>query len=971
MNKKLSSALLFLGLILSTTTFATKYYWVQNVSGTNTWNTTDSSNWALFSNGPGHMGVPGVNDTAYFDANSFAGTGGDGTVTMSGNIFIHTIDFSNITDNPNINSNYGDTLNVYGSMRLEDGYNLYANLNGTILFKGTKSGINIDLNGQQLRGPVTFAATGGSWVLQSNLATTDSLHIYGKLTTAGHNVSANDINSASTTILNISAGSIVYVYDAWNFSYAGNTLNMATGSSIVLENNPLSFLKTTGYGTSYFYSGGLHYKNVEFSNQAYVFQTSYYDTLKLNSGTSIFLANSDSMKFNVIVSYETYASNDSIVGQGANPAVLYDLNGGMNCLNYMNFRNITATGKVATTYNSYGGSITNTTGITQATPLNVSTSAYKASTCATAKADGGIAVTASGGIAPYIYSWSWYGGVSGSESYIGDTIKTASADTFYNVTVIDACFQNGYGSISAIPGPDDVVNATVSADTIYCKVPLSRTLVASTTTKSPVTYSWSPSVGLSRTDTSVVVVTTPAGGQLYSVTMTSAACSKTLKVNQIVENPKAIITRMSDTLTVCEGSVVTINAGTSDTITGFGKMYTSWSFQVADFSNILKPRFKDIDPLGSIIKYTVTVYGNNNCQSTDSVYLNVVDSINQIYGTATYDNGTGPITKGYMLLYKDNGVTKGSWPIADTVQLKTDGTYAFDTTKISSGNYIIRVVPDPVLYPRLTAMYYIDKKFTNDSATYYWDSSTVVLVSCGGSFPRNFDLDQLPDLTLSGGKGVINGTIKKGPGYIGLKPITTHNNKFPVIQGSNDAIGGVGVGLGKKPNPSSNMIATTTTDTVTGFYQFNNVPPGSYVIFADIPGLPMDSTYNVTVTAGYDSIPDRDYFANDSVVYINPSLLTVATPVKIKTSNSLSAYPNPYSDKVQFDVKVDVKSAVTLEIYDLLGNKIATLENAVLQEGNYKYTFGAQNQGLAAGIYVAKLTLNNTIYTQRLVELKQ
>ena len=47
--------------------------------------------------------------------------------------------------------------------------------------------------------------------------------------------------------------------------------------------------------------------------------------------------------------------------------------------------------------------------------------------------------------------------------------------------------------------------------------------------------------------------------------------------------------------------------------------------------------------------------------------------------------------------------------------------------------------------------------------------------------------------------------------------------------GANDPITGVGVGLGKKPEPSADIVYKTMTDS-TGGFNFTNVAPGEYVL---------------------------------------------------------------------------------------------------------------------------------------------
>jgi hypothetical protein len=74
--------------------------------------------------------------------------------------------------------------------------------------------------------------------------------------------------------------------------------------------------------------------------------------------------------------------------------------------------------------------------------------------------------------------------------------------------------------------------------------------------------------------------------------------------------------------------------------------------------------------------------------------------------------------------------------------------------------------------------------------------------------------------------------------------------------GANDGIGGVGVGLGNKPNPSKSDIQKPAFRGVTdaaGTFVFTNVPPGSYTIWAELPVAPGQqppaySSHDTTIT---------------------------------------------------------------------------------------------------------------------------
>ena len=86
---------------------------------------------------------------------------------------------------------------------------------------------------------------------------------------------------------------------------------------------------------------------------------------------------------------------------------------------------------------------------------------------------------------------------------------------------------------------------------------------------------------------------------------------------------------------------------------------------------------------------------------------------------------------------------------------------------------------------------------------------------------------------------------------------------------------------------------------------------------------------------------------------------------KINSFQLEQNYPNPFnpSTKIKFTIPVTLsgveESIVTLKIYDVLGNEIATIVNEYKASGTYEINFDAGN--LPSGIYVAQLKAANQI----------
>ncbi len=80
-------------------------------------------------------------------------------------------------------------------------------------------------------------------------------------------------------------------------------------------------------------------------------------------------------------------------------------------------------------------------------------------------------------------------------------------------------------------------------------------------------------------------------------------------------------------------------------------------------------------------------------------------------------------------------------------------------------------------------------------------------------------------------------------------------------------------------------------------------------------------------------------------------------------------YPNPFNPKTIINFQCSMFNFVSLKVYDILGNEIRTLVNAIKQPGAYKVEFDGSD--LASGIYFYSLEVNgNKVDAKRMVLLK-
>lgn len=79
-------------------------------------------------------------------------------------------------------------------------------------------------------------------------------------------------------------------------------------------------------------------------------------------------------------------------------------------------------------------------------------------------------------------------------------------------------------------------------------------------------------------------------------------------------------------------------------------------------------------------------------------------------------------------------------------------------------------------------------------------------------------------------------------------------------------------------------------------------------------------------------------------------------------------YPNPFNPSTVIRYQLPISGDVTLKVYDLLGNEVATLVNEYLPTGSYEVEFNASD--LSNGIYFYKLQSGSFVETKKMILLK-
>ena len=82
----------------------------------------------------------------------------------------------------------------------------------------------------------------------------------------------------------------------------------------------------------------------------------------------------------------------------------------------------------------------------------------------------------------------------------------------------------------------------------------------------------------------------------------------------------------------------------------------------------------------------------------------------------------------------------------------------------------------------------------------------------------------------------------------------------------------------------------------------------------------------------------------------------------------LQNYPNPFNPSTSIQYTIAESSPVTLEVFNMLGQKVAELVNTTQAAGKYSVQFDAA--GLSSGVYLYQLRAGNYFETRKMMLIK-
>jgi hypothetical protein len=155
------------------------------------------------------------------------------------------------------------------------------------------------------------------------------------------------------------------------------------------------------------------------------------------------------------------------------------------------------------------------------------------------------------------------------------------------------------------------------------------------------------------------------------------------------------------------------------------------------------------------------------------------------------------------------------------------------------------------------------------------------------------------------------------------------------------------------------------------------IPPGDTqeVVIATVVSIGSNHLQSITLLKFYDLTAKQKYNNFFNITGVEANNFSNLLEYEL-----FQNYPNPFnpSTKIKYQIPDQVRNdnrLVTLKVYDVLGNEIATLVNEEKQPGTYEVEFNITShsgevRNLSSGIYFYQLKAGNYIETKKMLLLK-
>jgi transforming growth factor-beta-induced protein len=137
-------------------------------------------------------------------------------------------------------------------------------------------------------------------------------------------------------------------------------------------------------------------------------------------------------------------------------------------------------------------------------------------------------------------------------------------------------------------------------------------------------------------------------------------------------------------------------------------------------------------------------------------------------------------------------------------------------------------------------------------------------------------------------------------------------------------------------------------------------------MFTTLEGSEVTITINGGVYVDEAIVIFADYEAPNGVVHVIDAVITpevTAIQEEISLLNNTSVYPNPATDRVNVSFELSNSSEVSIDVYDMVGQKIVERNLGIMPVGAHDFVMGTESMG--NGIYIIIVNSGNSAFANK------
>jgi hypothetical protein len=261
----------------------------------------------------------------------------------------------------------------------------------------------------------------------------------------------------------------------------------------------------------------------------------------------------------------------------------------------------------------------------------------------------------------------------------------------------------------------------------------------------------------------------------------------------------------------------------------------------------------------------------------------------------------------------------------------------------------------------------------------------VLALPLGSYAPGFYSVTGITTSWKRGTKVTVNGSGVSGIDIF-VRPFNRTVVGFTYVGGSVSTVTGTGGTLAKRlaaTGVNGTLVYATASDGTiagygvtdeTGAFTIPGLAPQTFSITTDKIGYDAPAS-SQTVSPSYDAngnplpISNANFSINpSSTTGVDDASATMPTVYELRQN-----YPNPFNPSTRISFSVPVQEKASLVIYNILGQKVATLFEGTVEAGVHAMTWNGTNdagRSVASGVYFYQIRTGNFFATKKMVLLK-